>query len=145
VGESHDGTISLVVVMAFAVATLMAVLIVDIAAWTLANAQAQAAADASALAAIAQAASGADGQSDARRVAQANGATLLACRCDDRDGPATTVSVMVAAPVTGFVMPLVGFERVHATASATMVGQPVSLQGLRWQIARDAGSHEVNR
>ncbi|MEX0592853.1 MAG: pilus assembly protein TadG-related protein [Nitriliruptoraceae bacterium] len=126
--ESNDGTISLVVVVALAVATFMAMLIVDIAAWGLANAQAQAAADAGALAAVVQASSGADGRSEAQRVAQANGATLVTCRCDGHDGPATTISVTVAMPVAGFVIPLVGFERVHATASATMVGQPVSLQ-----------------
>ena len=131
VAERHDGTISLVVVVALAVSTVMAMLIVDLAAWGLANARAQAAADASALAAVVQASSGTDGRREAQRVAHANGATLVTCRCDGRDGrhgPATAVSVTVATPISGFVMPLVGFERVHATASATMVGQPVSLE-----------------
>jgi nitrate/nitrite transporter NarK len=113
---------SLVLPMLLWVATLVAVAVLDVAAYLVAAARAQTLADAAALAAVAPdiAPAGRSPVAEADRVVQAGGGWLETCTCElGTDGAEVTVSV----PVPGLVIPRFGAARVSAEAAA-VVGPP---------------------
>jgi hypothetical protein len=102
------------------VATLVAIVIIDIGAYLVAAARAQSLADGAALAAVSTDVPGGRGQipyTEAERVAHAGGGRLEECRCIGGRERAT-VTVSVAVP--GLVLPTLGASRVAADASAIL-------------------------
>ena len=142
--RDEQGTASLVLPMVLWVATLVAIVIIDIGAYLVAAARAQSLADAAALAAVSADAPTSTGQipyAQAERVTQAGDGLLVECRClPGRERATVTVSV----PVPGLLIPTFGASRVVADASA-ILAPPGDLapgptrERARWPIPLDDG------
>jgi hypothetical protein len=119
--DLEAGGVTLVLPMLLWVATLVAIVAVDIAAYLVAASRAQSLADAAALAAVSADAPGYHGRgpiAEADRVVQAGGGWLEVCTCT----PGTPrASVSVSVPVPGLVIPTLGASRVSADAQAVLV------------------------
>jgi hypothetical protein len=119
------GGVTLVLPMVLWVATLVAIVVIDISAYLVAAARAQTLADTAALAAVAPDAAGPGGGSavgrtpvaEADRVVQAGGGWLEVCSC--RLGT-ERAEVTVSVPVPGLVVPRLGASRVSADAVAVL-------------------------
>lgn len=128
--------------------TVVALLLtVDLAAYLLAGARAQAAADAAALAAVARSDARArlpgDARSAARRVADANGAALRACRCHRG---AAEVEVVAAVAVRALAVTRFAGRSVTATARARLVADGPPADGRPWASSRTAAfQHSLQR
>jgi secretion/DNA translocation related TadE-like protein len=131
-GASHNdaerGNASISLLGLVAVVTVLILGLGDLAVFLLARSKAQTAADAAALAAAAEllpgpGVGGRGGSTlEARRFAEANGATLLECICRD---PADAAMVRVSVPARFAVLRAVGADRVIGRAKAE-----VDLNGL---------------
>jgi hypothetical protein len=101
------------------VATVVAVVVIDIGAYLASAARAQTLADSAALAASADAidARPRGGCAEASRIASAGGGRVESCEVDGRGGALVSVSVEVG----GLVVPRVGARRVGAGATAMLV------------------------
>jgi hypothetical protein len=127
-GQPPDaGFASLVLPMLLWVATLVAIVTIDIGAYLVAASRAQALADAAALAAVSADVVGGRGvrspRTEAERVVRAGDGRLESCTCAPRSEVATA-SVSVSVP--GLVIPRLGASRVTADASA-MLAPPADL------------------
>ena len=130
-GTARDetGIATIVLPMVLWVATLVAVVIIDIGAYLVAASRAQALADAAALAAVS-----ADvgtftthmPREEAARVVHAGDGALEACVCVPRREHA---SVEVSVPVPGLVIPTLGASRVTASAEAILAPPPQPTPG----------------
>jgi len=102
------------------VATLVAIVIIDVGAYLVAAARGQSLADASALAAVSADATATHMSlplREATRVAVAGRGRLEACDCRSGSQRAT---VTVSVEVPGLVLPRLGARRVEATASSVL-------------------------
>ncbi|TVR37321.1 MAG: hypothetical protein EA388_01875 [Nitriliruptor sp.] len=143
-GQGEQGTASLILPMVLWVATLVAIVIIDIGAYLVAAARAQSLADAAALAAVSADAPTSTGQipyTEAERVTRAGDGQLVECRClPGRERATVTVSV----PVPGLVIPTLGASRVTAEAAAVLAPPDELAPGptrerARWPIPLDGG------
>lgn len=138
----EEGTASLVLPMVVWVATLVAVVTVDIGAYLVAASRAQALADAAALAAVSADVPGTRAWSPVReadRVVHAVGGMLDACDCAPGSERAT---VTVSVPVPGLVIPSLGASRVEAESSAILAPPDDLAPGptrerARWPVPAD--------
>jgi hypothetical protein len=132
----EEGTASVVFPMLLWVATLVAVVTIDIGAYLVAASRAQALADAAALAAVSAdvpPTSGTTPTREADRVVQVGGGWLEVCEC--RPGrERATVTVSVAVP--GLIIPTLGASRVAADASAVLAPPQDLVPGPTRQRAR---------
>jgi uncharacterized membrane protein len=143
-GRGEDGMASLILPMVLWVATLVAIVTIDIGAYLVAAARAQSLADAAALAAVSADAPTSTGQipyTEAERVTLAGDGLLVECRClPGRERATVTVSV----PVPGLLIPTFGAARVAADASAILAPPDDLAPGptrerARWPIPLDDG------
>ena len=114
------GVATLVLPMVLWVATLVAVVTIDIGAYLVAASRAQALADAAALAAVSVdvgALASVSPRDEAARVVRAGNGELESCDCTPGREFA---SVRVSTPVPGLVVPSLGASRVTATAQAML-------------------------
>ena len=128
--DHEEGSGTVLACFALAVVALVLVLVVDLTAYLVASARAQAAADAAALGAVAAAGpsgAGRDPRSVAVEVAEANGATLVACECHRG---AREVALTVSVEVRAVAVHRLADRRVEATARAHLVRDaPVATPG----------------
>jgi hypothetical protein len=120
VGAVEEGGVTLVLPMLLWVATLVAIVAIDIAGYLVAASRAQALADAAALAAVSadvplEAALHPVAEAD--RTVRAGDGQLEVCTCDPGSERA---EVTVSVPVPGLVIPRLGATRVAADASAVL-------------------------
>jgi hypothetical protein len=123
-GESGIATVTLPILIW--VATLIAVVAIDVGAYLVAGSRAQSLADAAALAAVASDIPGARGSTamaEAERIVAAGDGLLEACVCR-RGSEHAQVTVSVVVP--GLVIPSLGAGRVAADAQA-MLAPPEEL------------------
>jgi Flp pilus assembly protein TadG len=120
VAGSDEGGVTLVLPMLLWVATLVAIVTIDIAGYLVAASRAQALADAAALAAV-SADVALDGAlvpvDEADRVVRAGDGQLEVCTCEPGSERAR---VTVSVPVPGLVIPRFGATRVAADATAVL-------------------------
>jgi hypothetical protein len=122
----EGGIATIALPMLIWVATLVAVVVIDVAAYLVAASRAQALADAAALAAVSSEIPGSDarsGTAEAERVVAAGRGRLEACDC--RRGT-EHAHVRVSVEVPGLVIPTLGAARVAAEAQA-MLAPPEEL------------------
>jgi secretion/DNA translocation related TadE-like protein len=114
---NDSGNASISVLGLVAVVAIFTLGLGDLSVYLLARAKAQTAADAAALAAAAELlpGSGRGPAVEARRFAEANGATLLQCLCPPR---ADAASVRVSVPARFAILRAVGADRVIGRARA---------------------------
>jgi secretion/DNA translocation related TadE-like protein len=124
---NERGSVSIVVVGALGMATIVAAFAGDLSRVVTAKTKAQTAADAAALAAAQEIAvpSGATPADVAAEYAQRNGAELLGCRCEPLTGEAL---VTVAVEVT---LPLLDQTRTVQASARAVVASPSGTQGLQ--------------
>jgi hypothetical protein len=119
-GIDAEGGVTLVLPMLLWVATLVAIVAIDIAGYLVAASRAQALADATALAAV-SADVPLDGALlpvvEADRVVRAGDGQLEVCTCEPGSERA---QVTVSVPVPGLVIPRFGASRVAADATAVL-------------------------
>ena len=109
---------------------LLAIALIDVAAYLTAAGRAQGAADAAALAALAEEDVTRPGRPAAARVAGLNGARLEDCACAPGQERA---SVRASVPVDGLFIPrVVGRQRVTATADAQLAPAPAGPEDGGW-------------
>jgi uncharacterized membrane protein len=124
--SSEAGIATVALPMLIWVATLVAIVSIDVAAYFVAAARAQSLADAAALAAVSTDIPGSGartGTAQAERVVSVGGGRLEHCDCRrGREHARVTVSM----PVPGLVIPSLGAGRVAADAQA-MLAPPVEL------------------
>lgn len=119
-GGGERGTASVVLPLLLWLASLVAIVTIDVGAYLVAAARAQALADAAALAAVSADAPqvrGVTPVAEARRVVAAGDGVLESCDCRQATERAT---VEVSLPVPGLVIPTLGASRVVAEASAVL-------------------------
>lgn len=117
--SAEAGVATVVLPMLVWLATLVAIVAIDLGGYLVAASRAQALADAAALAAATAAdpaSAGGSGQRRAAAVVAAGGGRLDACACGG--GPEVAVTVSVAVP--GLIVPGLGARRVAARASADL-------------------------
>jgi hypothetical protein len=118
--HADEGGVTLVLPMLLWVATLVAIVAIDIAGYLVAASRAQALADAAALAAVSADVhfdTGLVPVAEADRVTRAGDGQLEVCTC----GPGSErAQVTVSVPVPGLVIPRFGASRVAADASAVL-------------------------
>jgi hypothetical protein len=128
-GTDEAGGVTLVLPMLLWVATLVAIVTIDIAGYLVAASRAQALADAAALAAV-SADVPLDGGlvpvAEADRVVRAGNGQLELCVCVPG---AERAQVTVSVPVPGLVIPRYGAARVAADASAVLADPVPSERG----------------
>lgn len=140
--RDQEGTASLTFPLLLWVASLVAVVTIDIGAYLVAASRAQALADASALAAVSADVVGADAGTPVReadRVAHAGDGWLETCEC--RRG-SERASVTVSVRVPGLIIPTLGASRVSADASAVLAPPEDLAPGptrerARWPVTAD--------
>jgi Flp pilus assembly protein TadG len=122
---AQEGTASVVLPMVLWIATLLAIVTIDLGAYLVAAARAQALADAAALAAVSadivdRRGPGAP-RAEAERVVRAGHGRLEHCACLSGSEVASTA---VSVTVPGLVIPRLGAARVTAEASAVLAPPP---------------------
>lgn len=117
--RGEDGLATLVLPMVVWVATVVAVVVIDIGAYLASAARAQTLADSAALAASTDTidARPRGGCAEASRITSAGGGRIESCEVDGRGGARVSVSI----EVRGLVVPRVGARRVGAGATAMLV------------------------
>lgn len=117
--DDERGAATVVLPMLLWVATLIAVVVIDIGGYLVAASRAQAAADAAALAAVGAPSSRPPvaPATAAGRIASAAGARIATCDCDSG---AMRAQVQLSVPVPGLVIPRLGAARVTATSAAVL-------------------------
>lgn len=141
-GRDQEGTASLTFPLLLWVASLVAVVTIDIGAYLVAASRAQALADAAALAAVSADVVGADAGTpvgEADRVTHAGDGWLETCEC--RRG-SERASVTVSVRVPGLIIPTLGASRVSADASAVLAPPEDLAPGptrerARWPVTAD--------
>jgi secretion/DNA translocation related TadE-like protein len=123
---SERGSVSLVVLAALGMATVLAAFSADLSRVVTAKAKAQTAADAAALAAAQEIAvpSGEPPVDVAAEYARDNGTTLITCRCDPAGGEAL---VTVSLEVT---LPLLDQTRIVQASARAVIASPAGADGL---------------
>lgn len=140
----EHGTATVVVPFVLWIATLVAIVTIDVGAYLVAASRAQALADAAALAAVSADVVGSRGgapPAEARRISVVGGGRLE--RCDCRRG-SERATVAVSVPVPGLIIPSLGASRVTAEASAVLA-PPEDLrpgptrERARWPVSGGTG------
>lgn len=118
--DGEGGFVSLTLPMLLWLATVVAIVVIDLGGYLVAASRAQTLADNAALAAVSTSVVGAAGGapgSEARALVERGGGRLEACRCPPRGEAA---DVIVSVPIPGLVMPSLGAGRMQAEASAVL-------------------------
>jgi uncharacterized membrane protein len=131
--DPEDGSVLWLAWPGLALVGVVLVLVVDLAAYTVAAGRAQGAADAAALAAVSathpMGSLGGSPRSHARRLARANGATLRGCVCQPGS---ESVTVTVGVPVRAIAVTRFAARTAVASAEAQLVPE----RGPPWAPAR---------